>query len=107
MSSNSCSAALVLLQVTVNPEGAAADALRQWWDTEGSSAALTPLGQAAAAGGAGGGPRSNKLQFLSDVLVSACVWGGRLCMFGDCRACCCGGVCYLLMLTCDKPAVPV
>jgi hypothetical protein len=57
-------------QVTLNPEGAAADALRQWWDAEGSSAALTPLGQAAAAGGAAGGPRSNKLQFLSDVMVS-------------------------------------
>jgi hypothetical protein len=70
MSPNRIDASLhVVPQVTVNPEGAAADALRQWWDAEGSSAGLTPLGQAAAAGGAGGGPRSNKLQFLSDVLV--------------------------------------
>jgi hypothetical protein len=69
---------IILPQVTVNPEGPAAEALRQWWDSEGSSAALTPLGQAAAAGGAGGGPRSNKLQFLSDVLVSGQVIALRM-----------------------------
>jgi hypothetical protein len=59
--------------VTVNPEGEAADALRSWWDSEGSSACITPLGQGAAAGAAGGAAagRSNKLQFLSDVVVSA------------------------------------
>lgn len=67
---NGCSlSAVTRSQVSVNPESAAADALREWWQAEGSSAALTPLGQASAAGGAGGGPRNNKLQFLSDVMV--------------------------------------
>ncbi|WIA41863.1 hypothetical protein OEZ86_009188 [Tetradesmus obliquus] len=67
---NGCSlSAVTRSQVSVNPESAAADALRKWWQAEGSSAALTPLGQASAAGGAGGGPRNNKLQFLSDVMV--------------------------------------
>lgn len=61
------------MQVTLNPEGGAADALKQWWDSEGHEAALTPLGQAAggAGGASGAGPRQNKLEFLSSVVVSA------------------------------------
>lgn len=63
------------MQVTLNPEGEAADAQRQWWESEGPDATLTPLGQAT--GGVGGlsgaGARQNKLQFLEEVVVSYAV----------------------------------
>lgn len=65
-------ACMCMLQVTLNPNGDEADALRHWWDSEGRGSTLSPLGQAAdTAGAAGGaGQRQNKLQFLSDVVVS-------------------------------------
>eukprot|EP00775_Hariotina_reticulata_P004646 gene4646-4898_t len=71
---NGCSlSAVTRSQVTLNPEGEVADALRCWWEDEGSSASITPLGQATAGGAAGGAAagRSNKLQFLSDVVGDA------------------------------------
>lgn len=64
-------------QVTLNPEGEAAEALRQWWESDGrdNTATLTPLGQAAGATGgpSGAGARQNKLQLLSDVVVSMAI----------------------------------
>eukprot|EP00878_Enallax_costatus_P039208 GHUV01044768.1.p1 GENE.GHUV01044768.1~~GHUV01044768.1.p1 ORF type:complete len:587 (+),score=180.53 GHUV01044768.1:1086-2846(+) len=69
---NGCSlSAVTRSQVTLNPEGEAADALRQWWESEGRDATLTPLGQATGGigGASGAGPRQNKLQFLQEVVA--------------------------------------
>lgn len=65
---NGCSlSAVTRSKVTLNPESQEAAELRSWWEAEGRTAAIQPLGQAAG-GASGAGSRRNKLELLSAVV---------------------------------------